>query len=292
MAAVCTAAVAMAWSSVTGAQAAIETLQTPAGAGSNAYGMAAGHDGKAYLVWIEPSSEGAQALKFSRFDGRVWNAPRDIARGSNWFVNWADHPSIAAMPDGSLLAHWLVNTGRKEGAYGYGIRVARSTDDGSTWSTIFEDGMKNIADYAGFLTFSPTPQGADAIDPTPLAPDDGTSHGHDDAEHIKTLAAVSFAQDGSVKGQKVVDADVCSCCMTDIAQTSLGSDRGVPRSSAGRHPRHLDRPSRKRGAPPRPLPCSPTAGTLRVVPPTVRPWRLVAKRWRSRGSPPRRTRRG
>ena len=71
MAVVCTAAVAMTWSSVTGAQAAIETLPTPAGAGSNAYAMAAGNDGKAYLVWIEPSGEGAQALKFSRFDGRA-----------------------------------------------------------------------------------------------------------------------------------------------------------------------------------------------------------------------------
>jgi hypothetical protein len=222
MAALCTAAVAMTWVSVTGARAAVEALPTPAGAGSNAYAMAAGHDGHAYLVWIEPSGEGAQALKFSRFDGRAWNAPRDIARGSNWFVNWADHPSIAEMPDGSLLAHWLVNTGRKAGSYGYGIRVARSTDEGASWSTIFEDGMKNVADYAGFLTFSPTAHGADAIYLTPLAPDDGTSHGHDDAEHIKTLAAVSFAPDGSVNGQKVVDADVCSCCMTDIAQTSQG----------------------------------------------------------------------
>ena len=33
---------------------------------------------------------------------------------------------------------------------------------------------------------------------------------------------MSFAPDGSVKGQKVVDADVCSCCMTDIAETSQG----------------------------------------------------------------------
>jgi hypothetical protein len=222
MAAACTAAVALTWASVTGAQAAIDPLPTPAGPGSNAYAMAAGHDGKAYLVWIEPAGEGAQALKFSRFDGRAWNAPRDIARGGSWFVNWADHPSIAAMPDGTLLAHWLVNTGRKAGAYGYGIRVARSADDGATWSTIFEDGMKNVADYAGFLTFSPTAQGADAIYLTPLAPDDGTAHGHDDAEHIKTLAAVSFAPDGRVTGQKVVDADVCSCCMTDIAQTSQG----------------------------------------------------------------------
>ena len=220
-AAVCTAAL-LTWAGAAGAQATVETLATPAGVGSNAYAMAAGHDGTAYLIWTEPVGEGRHALRFSRFDGRGWNAPRDIARGSNWFVNWADHPSMAAMPDGSLLAHWLVNTGRKVGAFGYGVHVARSTDEGVTWSTIFEDGMTNVADYAGFLTFSPGAQGADAIYLTPLAPDDGTSHGHDDAEHVKTLAAVSFGPDGSVKGPQVVDADVCSCCMTDIAQTSKG----------------------------------------------------------------------
>ena len=158
MAAVCTAAVAIAWSSVSWSAERADRDLPRRGRQPGVRAIAAGHDGKAYLVWIEPAGEGAQALKFSRFDGRAWNAPRDIARGSNWFVNWADHPSIAAMPDGSLLAHWLVNTGRKEGSYGYGIRVARSTDDGGTWSTIFEDGMKNVADYAGFLTFSATPR--------------------------------------------------------------------------------------------------------------------------------------
>jgi len=222
VAALSAALVAVMWVAATLAQPSVELLPTPAGIGSNAYALAPGAGGKAYLVWIEPAGEGSQALKFARFDGRGWDRPRDIARGSNWFVNWADHPSIAAMPDGSLLAHWLVNTGRKEGSYGYGIRVARSTDDGATWSTIFEDGMKNVADYAGFLTFSPATAGADAIYLTPLAPDDGTSHGHDEPEHIKTLAAVSFGPDGSVKGQKVVDPDVCSCCMTDIAQTAQG----------------------------------------------------------------------
>jgi hypothetical protein len=222
MAALSTTLLAVVWVAASGAQPSVDVLPTPAGEGSNAYAMAPGPGGKAYLVWIEPAGNGSQALKFSRFDGSGWGAPKVIARGGDWFVNWADHPSIAAMPDGSLLAHWLVNTGVKQGSYGYGIRVAGSTDDGATWSTLFEDGMKNVSDYAGFLTFSPATEGADAIYLTPLAPDDGTAHGHDEAEHIKTLAAVSFASDGSVKGRKVVDTDVCSCCSTDIAQTSQG----------------------------------------------------------------------
>jgi hypothetical protein len=125
------------------------------------------------------------------------------------------------MPDGSLLAHWLVNTGRKQGSYGYGVHVARSIDRGATWSTVFEDGMQNVSDYAGFLTFAAGGHGVDAIYLTPLKPDEG---GEDHGEHeaIKTLAAVSFNPDGSVKAQKVVDADVCSCCMTDIGFTTNG----------------------------------------------------------------------
>ena len=202
-------------------QAAV-SIESPAGAGSLAYGLSTGADGRTYLIWIEPGAEGAHVLKFSRLEGQAWSAPREISRGSQWFVNWADHPSITATPDGSLLAHWLVNTGRRQGSYGYGIRVARSTDRGATWSTIFEDGMRNVSDYAGFLTFAPGAHAVDGIYLTPLAPDEGASEGHDEHEAIKTLAAVTFNLDGSVKTQKVVDADVCSCCMTDIALTSAG----------------------------------------------------------------------
>jgi hypothetical protein len=200
----------------------VAPLETPAPAGSQAYSLSSGADGKAYLTWTEPDAEGRHALKFARHDGHRWSAPKAISHGANWFVNWADHPSMTAMPDGSLLAHWLVHTGRTQGAYGYGIRVARSTDQGATWSTIFEDGMQNVSDYAGFLTFAPGAHGVDAIYLTPLAPDEGTEAHGGEHEAVKTLASVSFGTDVSVRTQKVVDTDVCSCCPTDIALTAAG----------------------------------------------------------------------
>lgn len=221
----CTVATLAMMAPLPGAQAqspAVVRVETPAAAGSQAYALSVGGDGRTHLIWIEAAGEGLHALKFSRLEGQAWSAPREISRGSNWFVNWADHPSLTTMPDGSLLAHWLVNTGRKQGAYGYGIRVARSVDRGATWSTIFEDGMDNVSDYAGFLTFAPGGHGVEAIYLTPLTPDAGTSEGHAEHEAIKTLAAVSFNPDGSTKVQKNVDADVCSCCMTDIALASAG----------------------------------------------------------------------
>ncbi|MEZ5288978.1 MAG: sialidase family protein [Vicinamibacterales bacterium] len=201
--------------------AAVRVLDTPTTTGSTAYALAAGADGAAYLAWIEPVTNAGYALRFSRLENGAWSAARDIARGDDWFVNWADHASLTALPDGTLLAHWLVNTGRKEGAYGYGIRVARSSDRGDTWSTVFEDGMDNVSDYAGFLTFLPGASGAEAVYLKPLTPDDGTA-AHGEEEHTKTLAAVSFAADGTPSDQQVVDDDVCSCCTTDMAVTADG----------------------------------------------------------------------
>jgi len=225
LAVLCTVALcgAAAWRPLVSAQSPVTALETPTGPGSNTYAMATGADGRTYLVWIEPAGpQGQHALKFSRFDGQAWQSPREIARGDNWFVNWADHPSLTAMPDGTLVAHWLVNTGRRQGSYGYGIRVARSADEGATWTTVFEDGMKNVSDYAGFLTFAPRDGGADAIYLNPLRPDEDAPAGGHEVEHTKTLAAVSLGADGSVHGRQVVDDDVCSCCMTDIAHTSSG----------------------------------------------------------------------
>ena len=115
----------------------------------------------------------------------------------------------------------------------------------------------NVADYAGFLKFAAADaadntdgaaadgadntdgaaadgadnaDGADKADAKrgrvteaiylkPLKPDDG-SRGHEEHEAIKTLAAVSFGPSGSVRTQKVVDTDVCSCCSTDIGFTA------------------------------------------------------------------------
>lgn len=201
---------------------AVTQIASPAGAGSLAYGLSAGANGGTYLVWLEPAGDGAHALEFSALEGQTWAAPREISRGSDWFVNWADHPSIAAAADGTLLAHWLVHTGRKEGSYGYGIRVARSTDRGATWSTIFEDGMENVSDYAGFMTFGFEPEGARAVYLSPVAPDRGGSAHEHGAEPTKTLAAVHFDSSGTPIARQVIDGDVCSCCTTDVAATDEG----------------------------------------------------------------------
>lgn len=202
------------------AQSPVSLLATPAGPESGMYSLTTGADGETYLAWLEPTAGNAHALKFSRFDGRGWQAPIQIAEGSDWFVNWADRPSLTAARDGRLFVHWLVYTGRKTGAYGYAIRVQSSADRGRSWRTVFEEGLRNVSDYSGFLSFLPGGDQMSALYLTPLSPDDGAA-GHEGG-HVKTVGVARFGADGREIDRTIVDADACSCCSTDTARTSLG----------------------------------------------------------------------
>lgn len=189
--------------------------------------LATDAQGGVLLSWIDPAPKDQNSLRYAKWTGAGWSAANTIASGKNWFINWADFPAIAALPDGSLLAHWLTrNAGAK--SYGYGLRVARKAGGSEQWNQIFSASLDNTSDYAGFLSFAVNGNSAGAIylAPPPDAPKTGpkgNAHdGDDEVEHRKTLRYVSFAPDGKVLHDRELDADTCSCCQTTVVPTSKG----------------------------------------------------------------------
>lgn len=197
-------------------------IETPAAPDSGMYSLAAGADGHTYLSWIETSPDKTATLRFARLDGRTWGPARTVASGRDWFVNWADHPSLTADASGTLYAHWLVqNPGST--AYGYGIRIARSNDSGITWREIFNAGTSYTSDYAGFVSLLPEGRELTAVylTPTPPSSFSGTDGTHE-GDHVKSVAAARFGADGTVVSDTVVDADACTCCPTAAVRTTSG----------------------------------------------------------------------
>lgn len=192
----------------------VRRVPPPAGADSGMYSLAVDAAGRAFLSWIEPQQEGVSALRFARFAHGRWAGARDIARGDNWFVNWADHPSLAVLPDGALVAHWLVTNGDREGSYGYGVRVAHSRDGGVTWRQLFTAGEDNTSGYSGFLTFLPDASGFSAAYLTPLPQRPG--------DHVMGLKIARFDRQGALQSHLVADADTCTCCTTSMVTTAEG----------------------------------------------------------------------
>ena len=64
------------------------------------------------LSWIERSGDLA-ALKFAERTAAGWTEVRTVASGRDWFVNWADVPSVMRLPNGTIVGHWLQKSGRR-----------------------------------------------------------------------------------------------------------------------------------------------------------------------------------
>lgn len=201
----------------TGWPLAITPVETPAAVESAQPQLHASSRG-VLLSWIE--RQGPQAsLRFAERTPSGWTAPRTVASGSNWFVNWADVPSVIRLDDGTLVGHWLQKSGA--GTYAYDVRLSRSTDDGKTWSPAFTPHHDGTQTEHGFATLFQMPSaglGVVWLDGRNMK---GGSHdGH--GEGSMTLRFGSFGKDWTQTADTELDARVCECCPTTVAMTSEG----------------------------------------------------------------------
>jgi hypothetical protein len=198
----------------------VRELPSPAGKGSLAPSLFAAEDGRVFLSWIERRDETRRALLFSVRQADGWSAPLTIAEGTDWFVNWADFPSLVALPDGSLAAHWLVKSG--SGTYAYDVRITRSGDGGRTWSEPLVPHRDGTQTEHGFVSLLPAPDGsleAVWLDGRETSPAAG---GQDHGGGAMTLRSAAIGVDGALSREALLDARVCDCCQTSAARTAEG----------------------------------------------------------------------
>jgi hypothetical protein len=185
-------------------------------------------EGGFYLNWVEYVNDTTDALRFSTLtDAEVWSEPKEIARGSNWFVNWADFPSLAVYPGTKkqgIAAHWLAKSAK--GDYDYEVRIAQSADGGTTWSPSFVPHEKTPAEY-GFVTLMPLDSrrmfavwldGRKSKVATAKSAPEHAGHGGG----AMTLRTAVFNPQGTLQDEAELDVRVCDCCQTDAALTDLG----------------------------------------------------------------------
>ena len=195
----------------------VREIPSPAGPGSGQPSLAAGPDGRIFLSWLEPRGGTEVQLRFATRQGDRWSAPRTIAAGSNWFVNWADFPSLAVLTDGSLAAHWLV----KKGDGGYDVHLSRSCDGGATWSAPRVPHRDGTATEHGFVSLIPANDGmlgAAWLDGRESA---GADH-HEHGGGAMTLRYAKLGSDGRLRAEALLDARTCDCCQTASAMTAEG----------------------------------------------------------------------
>lgn len=211
-------------SSSTADQAAliIQPSQSPTNGDSREPELNATHDGRIILSWIEKIGEKRYALRAAVRDTKGWSESQTVAQGENWFVNWADFPSVIALQNGSLAAHWLVKSG--PGTYAYNVNIARSIDGGKTWSKPIVPHTDNTQTEHGFVSLIPLADGrlgAVWLDGRNMK-DMKETEEHAPAAASMTLRYAALDADGKLSDEVQLDERVCECCQTSAAMTSDG----------------------------------------------------------------------
>jgi hypothetical protein len=143
-----------------------------------------------------------------------------VASGDNWFLNWADVPSVVRLDSNVLVAHWLQKSGA--GTYAYDVRLSRSIDNGRTWSasvTPHHDGLPREHGFASLLPMPGRGLGLIWLDGRHT----GATADHEGAPGAAmSLRYGTFDQAWKQTSEIEVDNRVCDCCPTTAVMTSDG----------------------------------------------------------------------
>lgn len=191
-------------------------------------------DGGVLLSWLAPAEyvggageEGSATasrklsrLRVVRYDGaQGFGEPRTVVERDDFFVNWADFPSVIEVSSGEWVAHWLQRG--SNGGYDYEVRIATSPDRGESWgdpSVLHED--RSPTEHGFVTTWSDGEGGWSAVwlDGRKFA--DGA---HGPATQEMTLRTRSKSASAEVVGpEQQLDGRICDCCQTDVALTDRG----------------------------------------------------------------------
>jgi len=191
----------------------VSDIPAPAAIGAAEPFLFATHDAL-LMSWLEPMPNTKEtALRFATYRAGQWSAPRTVVQRGDFFVNWADFPSIVEDANGVLFAHWLQKSGNS--VYAYDVWLAISKDGGRTWSApllLNRDGKKG---EHGFVTLAPLPNGG--VGATWL---DGRNMVEGKEEGDMTIRYATIDAAGVIRSDVQLDDRTCECCTTGMAMSS------------------------------------------------------------------------
>ena len=197
----------------------IEFIEVPVKNVGSESNLTIGNNGDVYLSWIETDSTNMSSLVFSKLNQSSWSEPKVIAQGDDWFVNWADFPSLTTVGDKGIVAHYLQKS--SDDTYAYDVKLSTSSNSGNQWNPSFsphDDGTNTEHGFVSKISINDDSFIAVWLDGRQYA------YAEEDTLLPKQMSLRSGVFDiyGNLLSDAVVDSRTCDCCQTDLAMTSNG----------------------------------------------------------------------
>lgn len=206
-------------------------VDSPAGPSSELPYLSTGQEGEILLSWVEHTGPGdTVSLRYAGWEDGGWGEAREISAGDDWFVNWADFPSVVGSGGNAVAAHWLHKV--PGNTYSYDVNI--SMKNGPRWTQPVTPHDDGTATEHGFVSMIPRQEGSVLA----LWLDGRRTAGRADNEYFDldkamTLRSAVIGPDGTVSGGQRVDSAVCDCCQTDLAAIPGGAIAAYRDRAAG-----------------------------------------------------------
>ncbi len=177
--------------------------------------------GTVFMSWYEEHNDTTR-LYYSAFENNNWADPELVSASDNWFVNWADFPSIIGVDGNSIAAHWLQK--KPGGTYSYDVNIGLASSDFTNPITPHNDETPTEHGFASMIPVSDSTFYAVWLDGRNM--DSGHGHDHSDEQladlsKAMTLRGALIDLSGNLVDQEI-DPSLCECCNTSLVKTNDG----------------------------------------------------------------------
>tara|TARA_R110000868_G_scaffold304437_30_gene565541 strand:+ start:2967 stop:4166 length:1200 start_codon:yes stop_codon:yes gene_type:complete len=196
----------------------LKVIENPTSIESSLPRLFTDNSGTVFMSWVE-QSEGKTTLLYSKFSDNSWRDPVEVAQSNEWFVNWADFPSIIAENGNPMSVHWLKKI--PGNTYSYNVEVA-SFVKGRISKPIVPHNDETATEH-GFVSMVPvsdTSYYAIWLDGRNTGSTGHKEHGV--LSSSMSLRGAQLTVLGKTLSEAEIDSSVCDCCNTSIAKTNNG----------------------------------------------------------------------
>jgi len=109
------------------------------------------NSGRLYMSWLTGIEEDIYAMEYSTYKDGRWTEPGTVIVDTNFFVNWADYPSVVGFEGNELAAHRLRKT--EGGPYAYNVEISFFED--ASWKEPIIPHEDGTATEHGFVSLEP-----------------------------------------------------------------------------------------------------------------------------------------
>lgn len=196
-------------------------MNNPAEAGTKFPNLYKDESGTIHMSWLLGIEEDISALRYSSYKNNRWTEVKTVRVADDFFVNWADFPSVAGYDGNVTAAHWL-----REFEYevvATHIQIGFPGEDGRWRSSVTPHEDRSMTEH-GFVTMLPLSENKVLTIWLDGRNTEGRAHDeYGDTSKGMTLRSAEILKGGVVERRNEIDQLVCDCCQTDLTAVDGGA---------------------------------------------------------------------